>query len=36
MGFGGPFFLVLVKLKRVVARPKAVGKNIVILLRRTF
>jgi len=31
-----PVFLVLVKLKVVVASPRKLGKNIVILLRRTF
>ena len=35
-GLKGPVFLVLVKLNRVVASPKPVGKNIVILLRRTY
>jgi len=34
MGWGAVFF-VFVKLKRVVASPKRLGKTTVILLRRT-
>jgi len=33
--FGGRHFLVIGKLKSVVASPKPLGKNIVILLRCT-
>jgi hypothetical protein len=35
MGMGVPFFG-FGKLKKVVASPKRLGKDIVILLRRTF